>query len=365
MIFSIEKEIFLDGLSKAVPITERKSSLPILSHLLMEAADQHLIITATDLAVGLRMSCNYTMQELGVVAIPGKKLLEIVKELPTGKISFQLTENGRVQIASGNSVFDLAAMDASDYPAWSSFDEIKTAQIHADRLLYMVDKTLFASSNDESRFNLNAVLFEQDEEKIKLVATDGHRLAMIDEDLGMALPLKKVVVPKRSLLELKRMLENVKEEIALGFDPKNMIVSTDRFMMTVRLTEGDYPDYTKVIPPASEKKMKADRLRFIQTVRRVAILTSERNRGITLTVRPGEMELTAVHPDLGTAKDVIDVEYEGQEFSLIVNVSYLMESLTAVDSEMVMFEFHEEGEPIIVTPEPPKNYFNLVMPMRK
>jgi DNA polymerase III subunit beta len=365
MIFAIEKEVFLDGLSKAVPITERKSSLPILSHVLMEAKEEHLVLTATDLAVGLRISCEYTMEEPGSIAVPGKKILEIVKELSSGKIHIALMENGRIKISSGNSVFDLAGMDGSDYPAWASFDQVTTAQIHADRLVYMVDKTLFASSNDESRFNLNAVLFEQAEEKIKLVATDGHRLAMIDEDLGMALPVQKVVVPKRSLLELKRMLENIKEEIALGFDPKNMIVSTDRFMMTVRLTEGDYPDYRKVIPPASEKKMKADRGRFIQTLRRVAILTSDRNRGITLDMHPGQMEITAVHPDLGTAKDVIDVEYEGEAFSLIVNVLYLMESLASVDSDTVMFEFHEEGEPIIVTPDPPKNYFNLVMPMRK
>lgn len=365
MIFSIEKEVFLDGLSKAVPITERKSSLPILSHVLMEATEQHLVLTATDLAVGLRMNCEYTVEEPGSIAVPGKKLLEIVKELPPGKVNLTLSENGRIRIAAGQSVFELAGMEAADYPAWAEFEQIETAQILADKLVFMVDKTLFASSNDDSRFNLNAVLFEQVDEKIKLVATDGHRLAMIDEDLGMSLPMKKVVVPKRSLLEMKRMLENVKEEISLGFDLKNMIVSTERFIMTVRLTEGEYPDYQKVIPPASEKKMIAERGPFQQTLRRVAILTSDRNRGVTLELRPGQMEITAVHMDLGTAKDILDVEYEGEEFSLLVNVTYLMDSLSAVDSEKVMFEFHEEGEPIIVTPEPPKNYFNLVMPMRK
>jgi DNA polymerase III subunit beta len=365
MIFSIEKDVFLDGLSKAVPITERKSSLPILSHVLMETTDRSLVLTATDLAVGLRIKCEYTEKEPGTIAVPGKKILEIVKELASGTIEVTLEENGRIRFAAGHSLFNLAGMEAADYPAWPDFQGVETAQIPADKLVYMVDKTLFASSNDDARFNLNAVLFEQAEEKIKLVATDGHRLAMIDEDLGMSLPLKKVVVPKRSLLELKRMLENVKEEVGLGFDPKNMIISTERFMMTVRLTEGEYPEYGKVIPAASEKKMTTDRGSFQQTLRRVAVLTSDRNRGVTLAMRPGEMEITAVHPDLGTAKDVIEVEYEGEEFSLIVNVSYLMDSLNAVDSDRVMFEFHEEGEPIIVTPVPPKNYFNLVMPMRK
>ncbi len=135
MIFVIEKEVFLDGLSKAVPITERKSSLPILSHLLMEAQEEHLVLTATDLAVGLRMSCEYEMQEPGNIAVPGKKLLEIVKELPSGKMNILLAENGRIKISAGNSVFDLAGMDASDYPAWASFDEVEKAQIHADKTL--------------------------------------------------------------------------------------------------------------------------------------------------------------------------------------------------------------------------------------
>jgi DNA polymerase III subunit beta len=365
MFFETERDILLDGLSKAVPLTEKKSSLPILSHVLVTVTDTDLILTATDLAVGLQTRSPCTSGEPGLVAIPCRKLFEIVKELSSGPIRIELTENLRIKISSGNGVFELASMDAADYPAWMSFEEVETASIQSEKLLRMIDKTLFASSNDEARFNLNGVLFEQHEEKIKLVATDGHRLAMIDEDLGMSIAAKRVVVAKKSLLELKRMLETLKENISLGFEPKNMIIKTDRLMMTVRLTEGDYPDYRKVIPNPGDRKLVGDRLRILQTLRRVAILTSDRNKGITIEVSPGKMVFSAVHPDLGTARDVVDVDYSGDELSLIVNVSYMMESLGTVDTELVSFEFHEEGDPIIVTPEPPKNYFNLVMPMRK
>jgi DNA polymerase III subunit beta len=365
MFFETERDVLLDGLSKAVPLTEKKSSLPILSHILVNSTESDLILTATDLTVGLQTRHPCMSKEPGIVALPCRKLFEIVKELSPGSVSVELTEEGRVRLASGYGVFQLASMDAADYPAWVAFDEVETVSIQAEKLLYLIDKTIFASSNDEARFNLNAVLFEQQEEKIKLVATDGHRLAMIDEDLGMSLPSKRVVVSKRSLLELKRTLETLKGEISLGFEPKNMIIRTDRLMMTVRLTEGDYPDYRQVIPSPSDKKLTADRVQMLQSLRRVSILTSERNKGITVEIVPGQMILTAIHPDLGTAKDVVEVAYEGEEMSLIVNVFYLMESLAAVDSPSVSLEFHAEGEPIIVTPDPAKNYFNLVMPMRK
>jgi len=365
MLFEIAKESLLDGLSKAVPITEKKSALPILSHVLLDATGSELVLIATDLSVGLRMQYQCEIKEAGILAVPCRKLFEMVKELGAGAVHLSLTETGRLKIMSGKSVFELAGMDASDYPAWLSYEEVETAPLQAEKLVFMLDKTLFACSSDESRFNLNGVLFEQNEDRIKLVATDGHRLATIDEDLGMVIPSRRVVVAKKNLIEMKRMLEGFREEVRLGFESKNMIVRTDRFMMTVRLTEGDYPDYRKVIPKPGDRIVRADHGQVTQTLRRAAVLTSERSKGITIDVRPGAMEITAVHPDLGIAQDVIDAHYEGESFSVIVNVNYLMDSLASVNTETVFFDFHEEGGPIVVHPEPAANYFNLVMPMRK
>ncbi|HTY23299.1 MAG TPA: DNA polymerase III subunit beta [Desulfomonilaceae bacterium] len=364
MLLEIERDSLLDGLSKSVPITEKKSTLPILSHILFEASDSTLKLTATDLSVGIKLIYECDVKESGTLTIPGKKIHEIVRELPAGLVSMQSSDTGRMKIVSGNSVFELACMDASDYPAFSDLTGLETASIQAEKLLYMVDKTLFASSNDESRFNLNGVLFEQNEEAIRLVATDGHRLALIDENLGMSMS-SKVLVPKKGLLELKRMLETVKDKVELGFEQKNMCVKTDRFVMTIRLIEGDYPDYRKVIPEAGEKVIKSDRSKLLQSLRRVAILTSDRNRGVDVTVTRGNIEVVAVHPDLGTAKDILDVEYSGEPFSLLINVLYFIESLSAVDTDEISLEFHKEGSPVIIRPEPLKDYFNLVMPMRK
>jgi DNA polymerase-3 subunit beta len=331
---------------------------------LINAAESRLVLTATDLEVGLKINCESTVQEPGMFAVPSKKTYEIVRELESGQITVKSTENQRIQIESGKSVFQLAGMDASDYPAWTSSEGVVTAQVQASRLLYMIDKTMFASSNDDSRFNLNGILFEQDGDNTKLVATDGHRLALIIGELGIRLE-SNLIVPRKGLVELKRLLESLKEEISVGFEEKNLLVSTDRVMMTVRLIDGDFPDYHKVIPEAGDTIVQAPHSQLMHTLRRVAILTSDRNKGVNMTVSPGKIELTATHPDLGTARDVIDVDYSGDEFVVIVNAAYLMEAIGAIDTETIAIEFHEEGAPVILRPIPSKDYFNLVMPMRK
>lgn len=364
MLFEIERDIFVEGLSKTVPITEKRSPLPILSHILIYTSDSELVLTATDLEVGLQMRYNCSVKEPGTITVPAKKFYEIVRELPSGPVSVQISDGSRVKIVSGQSEFQLAGMDAADYPAWPSFENVETAPIKADILLYMIDKTVFASSNDESRFNLNGVLFEQAEDTTRLVATDGHRLAMIDQKIDVPFT-SKVLVPKKGLQELRRLLESLKDEIIMGFEKKNLFVKTDQFMMTVRLIDGDYPDYRKVIPGTSDRIVKAKRADLAQSLRKVAVLTSDRNRGINIQVNSGRMEVTATHPDLGTARDVIDVEYQGEEFLVIVNVAYLMESMAVIDTEKVSIEYHKEGAPIVIRPDPAKDYFNLVMPMRK
>ncbi|MBI4963542.1 MAG: DNA polymerase III subunit beta [Desulfomonile tiedjei] len=364
MLFEIERDALVEGLSKTVPITEKRSPLPILSQILMDSNNAELVLTATDLEVGLQMRYNCDVKEAGSVTVPAKKIYEIVRELPSGPLSVHLIEGSRVKIVSGRSEFHLAGMDPSDYPAWPAFDDIETAPIQAATLTHMIDKTIFASSSDDSRFNLNGVLFEQAEDTTRLVATDGHRLAMINQKIAVPFT-SKVLVPKKGLQELRRLLENLKDEISMGFEKKNLFVKTDQFMMTVRLIDGDYPDYRKVIPEAGDRVVKANRVNMTQSLRKVAVLTSERNRGINVQVNPGSLEVTATHPDLGTARDIIEVDYQGEGFEVIVNVTYLMESLAAVDTDIVSIEYHKEGAPIVIRPDPAKEYFNLVMPMRK
>lgn len=364
MQFEMDKDTLVEGLSKLVPITEKKSPLPILSHVLMELDGSNITLTATDLEVGLKTSLDCNVVEPGKITVPARKFFEIVKELRSGPIVVTSNERYRLNIVSGPSSFDLAGMDSADFPVWSDHSSIETSETNTETLIRMMDKTLFAASNDESRFNLNGVLFERENNKTKLVSTDGHRLAVIETDL--LLPDEtRFIAPKKGLVELKRFLENMKQKVSFGFEKKNLIVKTERAMMTVRLIDGDYPDYNKVIPQTEGHKAFIDRNSFIQSLKRVGILTYDRSRGININLSEDELKLSVSNPDLGSAEDSITIDYKGDEVKIIINVLYLIDALNVISSEKVSVEYHKEGAPIIIKPCPEQDYFNIVMPMRK
>lgn len=364
MIFQIDRDVLFESLSKVVPIAEKRSPLPILSHILLDVIDSNLILTATDLEVGLRILCDAVVTTPGSLAIPSRKALEIVRELPSGTVSVENTDTNRIRISAGQSAFQLAGMEPSDYPSLPSFESEIKFSVDSHKFLNMIEKTSFAASNDDSRFNLNGVLFEGDNDKIRLVATDGHRLASIEEDLGFSIE-SQYVVPKKGLNELKRLLETMKEEVNVAFQEKNLCLTSPKFFMSIRLVDGEYPDYRKAIPQLSAKTIKANRINFLQGLRRAAVLTSDRNKGVNIELSQGSLIFSVTHPDLGSARDTLAVDYDGENFTIIINVFYLIEALGVVDSDMISFEFDNEGLPIIIRPEPQANYFNLVMPMRK
>ncbi len=363
MFFETSRDSLMDSLSKTVPITERKSPLPILSHVLVEARDALLSLTAMDLQVGLKTVHECEVKVPGKLAVPGRKFYEICRELESAAVSIELEESGRLKIEAGESRFRLSVMDGSDYPAWPSFEGVQMASMPASSLLLLIEKTAFASSTDESRISINSVLFENDGDKTRLVGADGHRLAMITENVGLHLDARKLI-PRRNLGDLRRILEGIKSDISVGFDAKNLIVTTEFLSMTARLVDADYPNYSAKLPKQIDKVIKADRLNLIQTLRRVATLTSDRNKGVTLDFSPGRLEIVASHPDLGTARDVASVEYSGESFSTIANAAYLLESLNVIDTETVRLEFSPANTPIMIHPDGGKEYFSLVMPMK-
>jgi DNA polymerase-3 subunit beta len=366
MLLTVERDVLLEALNKTTPIAEKRSPLPILSHILTTGDESGLTFTATDLETGVRIVGNADIEEAGQITLPARKTHEIVKELPAGPVNISTDDQEfRITLVSGKSEFNLGGMDPQDFPVWANLDDVETVKVSPATVLYMLEKTAFASSNDDSRFNLNGVLFEKQQDGIRLVATDGHRLALIDETLPIPLHGEKVLAPKRSLMEMKRLLEGLETDIEMGFEEKNLIIRSDRLTVTMRLIDGNYPDYRKVLPETGDKRIVAERGALIRTLRRAAVLTSDRNRGVQLQVRPHVLECLATHPDLGTARDELAVEYDGDEFELVVNVAYLLEALSVVDAENVSLEYGEEGAPLMVRPEPAQHYFSLVMPMSR
>lgn len=364
MQFEMNKDSLVEGLSKLVPITEKRSPLPILSHALMELGDDGITLTATDLEVGLRIKLDCSVVEPGKITVPAKKFYEIARELRSGSISVTSNERNRLNILSGPSSFDLAGMDSADFPVWSDHKLEEYCEVESESLIRMLDKTLFAASNDDSRFNLNGVLFETENGKTKLVSTDGHRLALIETDMEL-LTDSRFLAPKRGLVELKRFLESMKQKVKFGFEKKNLIVKTERSMMTVRLIDGDYPDYNKVIPQSSGQKAFIDKNNLVQSLKRMGILTSDRNKGISIELKSDELRMNVNNPELGFAEDSIPVEFEGSDVQILINVQYLLDALNVISSDKISLVYHRDGAPVIIKPNPEQDYFNIVMPMRK
>jgi DNA polymerase-3 subunit beta len=364
MIIQIEKDRLLEALGRVSPIADKRTTLPILSHILFDIESERIILMATDLEIGLKIFLPVASEEAGRIALPSKKLFEIVKELPSGPIEIESSEEYRMRIQAGTSVFHLSGMDPADYPAFGDYSDVEFSGIDADSFNWMIEKTLYAASTDDIRFNLNGVLFEQKDHLMCLVGTDGHRLAYAENELGITIP-RSLVVPKKGLNELTRILESTKGEVQLGFDKKNMYIKNDEFAMTIRLIDGDYPDYRRVIPSQPRGKLSINVKRLVQGLRRAAIFTTDRSRGITVVVSEEGMVLNAEHPEFGRFEEKIEAEYEGEPFDVIVNVYYFMEALHAIESEGVTIEYYREGGPLILRPQPEANYFNLVMPMKR
>lgn len=364
MLLQIERDILFESLARVVPIADKRTTLPILSHILVEIDGERLVLRATDLEIGLKMFITLPSEESGRFSLPARKLYEIIKELPSGTVELEYLEAYRVRIQSGMSIFHLSGMDPLDYPAFGEQQNIEFASIDAENFSWMIEKTLYAASTDDIRFNLNGILFEQKADLMCLVGTDGHRLAYAEKELGITIP-RSLLVPKKGLNELKRVLDSTKGVVDLGFDEKNMHVKTDSFSMTIRLIDGDYPDYRRVIPTEPRGRLSINWKTLMQGLRRASIFTTDRIRGISVIVSEEGMVLKAEHAELGRFEEKIDAEYEGEPFDAIFNVYYFIEALNAIETQGVTIDYYRETGPIILRPQPEANYFNLIMPMKR
>ena len=375
MLFEIEKTILRDALNKCVPISNNKSTLPILSHVLMHTREDGLVLTATDLEIGVQILCrDWTCNDPGTACVPGKKFLEIVRELPSGLITAELTDSSRLKLTAGSSVFELATQPADDYPAWSNFEGVQFAEVSAIALEYMIELCDYAVSTSDARFNLNGMLMDPLEGSVRFVATDGHRLAYAEHALNLGIDRKRVL-PFKGVQEIKKHLSTCKDNalVQVGFDDKNCVVKSNGSILSARLVDGDYPDYRKVIPAReSITEITANRLNLLQSVKRVSVVVSDKAPSVNFWIQANNINVSCTHPDLGSAKDQIGADYSGEDLNFVLNGHYLVEALNVMESEDVTIEWIKEGAPIFLKPgdttEEWKKEFgqlHLIMPMRK
>ncbi|MCF6266391.1 MAG: DNA polymerase III subunit beta [Desulfuromusa sp.] len=370
MQFIISKNIFLEGLTKVQGIVEKRHTIPILANVLIEAENNEITITATDLEVGLKSKYKAQIIEEGKITVSAKKLYEIIKELPDKNINFNSKNNYWVEIKCHKSLFNLVGLSPEEFPKFPDI-ELSNNTIDKNSLNEMIEKTLFSVSNDETKFNLTGIYIKAEKidniNKMIFVSTDGHRLSMIQRKYENELDLKYkegFILPKKGIIEIKKLLETMEENINIGILDNNFFISNRKITLIMRMVDGDFPDYKRVIPDKGKNAAIINKNLFLHALKRISILSSEKSKGIKINLRKDSLILTSSSPDLGDAKEEIDITYSGDEISIGFNAKYIIEILQVIKSENIIFNLKDNISPGRINPEDDEDHLSVVMPMR-
>lgn len=373
MKLAITKAELIRGLARIQAIVEKRNSMPILANVLLEARGQgeggELELAATDLEVGIRGHHPANVSETGSLTISAKKLFEITRELPDELIHLESTPNAYLTIRCARAEFTLAGTAAEEYPTLPTFTPEKVVPVQAAMLSQMIERTMFAASVDETRYNLNGVYLEvlQDTGKLRMVATDGHRLACVDRVVGedAAALASGVIIPRKGLAELKRLVdEDDADEIELAFEGNNGLARRGNVTLVMRLIEGEFPNYQQVIPDSLEHQLVLAADPLLHALRRVSLLSSERSRAVTLELSDGKLTITSSNPDLGDAREELDIDYAGETLTIGFNSKYLIDALGVSGAKEVRFGLQDDLSPAQLVPTDDEDTLAVVMPMR-
>jgi len=367
MKFVIHRNPLLEALSKAQSVVEKKNTVPILANILFSVDGDNLSLSATDLEVGLKMVLPVQKAQSGKVTISSKALLDIVKELPQADIEVTKKENDWVEIVCGKSKFKVVSLAATEYPALPAFEEKKYFDAKIDALKEMVDRTSFAVSTDATRYLMNGVYFEPLEKNImRMTATDGHRLAFMDGEVFSTMPEFKrgLIIPRKGLMELRKFLDEGTSSIGLAFERGYIFAHLNGGYLFIRLIEGEYPDYRQVIPKSTDRVAKIDKEIFYSALKRVSLLAHEKSKGVKFSIQPEMLTVYSSNPDLGEAKEEIDVDYSGDAISIGFNAKYLLECLAVTPVSRLELHFKDHLSPGILKGEGQPNHTYVIMPMR-
>ncbi|HXW62472.1 MAG TPA: DNA polymerase III subunit beta [Candidatus Acidoferrales bacterium] len=369
MEFSIKKFDLLEELVLTQGVVERKTTIPILSNLLCEAKSNRLTITATDLELSIRTSCEAKIKKEGAGTIPAKKLLELVRLLPEEEIRFKLLENHWMQITSDRKNYKLVGMSKDNFPALPSFPHA-LVKIPAKLLAGLIAKTTFAISQEESRYTLNGALLVLKPGSVTMVATDGHRLAIVETDHkfeGFSAETR-VLIPKKAMNEVERLAAETGEESVIDFaqDESHLFFQLGGRLLTCRKLTGQFPNYEAVLPRDTNRNVVLERDELEDALRRVSQLADQRSHAVKFTVAKEGLEISASSPEYGEAREAIEKEFKGEPISIGFNAQYLLDFLAAAPDGPISFELKDEQSAGQLRPLADEScrYRYVVMPMR-
>ncbi len=366
----IEKEELLKGVSKTQSIAEKRSSMPILSNVLLEVQDDKLFITATDLEISFKGTYTAEIINSGQLTVPARKFYEIVHEMTDKKLNLKETESFNLSVTGARSKYQLHGLSAEDFPPMPDYTEVKFVDIPADVLKNMIDKTIYSITTEETRYILGGVFVErfsnQNKSILRFTSTDGHRLSLIDHKLdGLEnIDLEKgVIISRKGLAEMRKIADEG-GDLKLAFTSNSAVLMKDEAVLVMRLLEGRFPEYNLVIPKQNENVMTLARREFLETLRRIAVMSSERYKGTKFLIEPKNLTLSVVNPDIGEAQENLPVEYEGEELTIGFNVRYFIETLSALKGDSISLAFKDPKSPCLIKSEQDKGFIGVIMPMK-
>ena len=365
MKFKTQVQDFSLKLGLVQGISERRATMPVLSHVLVTLKNSKIEISATDLETTMSTWCDAQVEKEGSLAIPARKLFEIVKELPDGEIEVEEIGNHWVEIRSSSANFKIAGLPSEDFPIVPELHSENLFSVESFLIEDMISKTIFAVSPDELRRNLAGIYFEESGEKnLRLVSTDGHRLSLVEKKIDGGVKFDKgFVVPKKGVAELRKVLR-LSETVRIGVGDNFFMAEGENIVLIARLIDADFPDYKQVTPEVTKVKISIGRDELLSALKRVSILSSEKTRSVKLNIEKGAMTLISVSPEFGEAKESIPLDYDGEPVELGFNARYLMDVLEAITQEKVQIGLIDELSPAVIRPDDHEIYMSVIMPMR-
>lgn len=365
MKFVISREALLRPLQLVAGVVEKRHTLAVLSNILLVVKEQHLSLVGTDLEVELigRAQLDEVHSE-GEVTVPAKKLMDICRSLSDGaQIEISLEEQ-QVIVRSGRSRFSLSTLPAADFPSIEEFDDQQSFSLEQGVLRRVIDRVSFAMAQQDVRYYLNGMLFEVNNQNLRTVATDGHRLATCAVAITGLDNAQQIILPRKGVLELAKLLTHPEASVVLSLSGNHLRAQTEDYTFTSKLVDGKFPDYTRVIPRNGTNVLLADRQDLRQAFNRAAILSNEKYRGVRLLLTENTLKVFANNPEQEEAEEALAVDYQGAELEMGFNVTYLQDVMTVLDSEQVKLVFSDANSSALVEEPENSDAQYVVMPMR-
>lgn len=371
--FNISREDLLRAIGAQQNITSKKGTLAILANVLIEVEQDRIVVTGTDLEIGLKQIVPAEVFETGILTLPAKKLFEIARESSCDVITLQEGEKNWVDIKAGSSQYKLAGMISEEFPVFPEYDEENTVEMDASVFADLIDKTIFSIAHDkENMYSLTSALLQKEKEGdkrfIKFVTSDGHRLTMMTKEVDKKIDKitfnPVTLIPRRGVQEIRKFCED-RDKFFFGIEKKQAVLKSDDSLLIIRLMQGEFPDFQSIVNVISrDNVVEIDRVRFLEALKRINLFTEDMFKAIKIDIEDNHMILSSQNADFGSAKDEFDTVYTGQPLSLGFNCRYFIETLQVMEGNTVKAYISSDESPCLIESDDDEGFVSIVMPMK-